>query len=165
MNILDIIDWGCRGVTAIALIWGFVLWAKGIIPVLYRLGNGLARRKIAIFAEVKNLESMKNLLEDTNLFDQKNIFGITKRDEIERAESKHASLYLVYWEDWDKKDIDAILHIKKDECALIIYAPPRSIPPTQMKELELKRNISVTNFRGRLLNDIVTAMITTSYQK
>jgi hypothetical protein len=34
-----------------------------------------------------------------------------------------------------------------------------------MRNLDGKRHTAVTNFRGRLLNDIVTAMITTSYEK
>ena len=34
-----------------------------------------------------------------------------------------------------------------------------------MSLLDKKRNVVVNNFRGRLLNDIVVSMITTSYEK
>jgi hypothetical protein len=46
---------------------------------------------------------------------------------------------------------------------MIVYAPYNKgrIPDDQMENLDGKRNTSVTNFRGRLLNDVVTAMITT----
>ena len=57
--------------------------------------------------------------------------------------------------------------MKSDTCALIIYVPRvlGLIPEEQMKKLDESRNTAITNFRGRLLNDIVTAMITTSYAR
>ena len=119
-------------------------------------------RKIAIFAKSENLNSLQNLLTHSGLFNQKNIIGITKKEDIGAAEL--ATLYLVQWNDWFK-DIDDILRQRKDGEALIVYAPggPGSIPKDKMKVLDGKRNTAVTNFRGRLLNDVVTAMITTSY--
>ena len=98
------------------------------------------------------------------MFKEKNICGITKKEYIGKAEK--AGLYLVYWHDWTN-DIADILNKKPDECALIVYVPfeRERIPDEQMKKLDSKRNTAVTNFRGRLLNDIVTAMITTSYEK
>jgi len=142
-------------------IYGIILWVKGIIPAVYRLGNGLAKRKIAIFAKGDNAVSLKNLLTDSKLFRQKNIFEITSREDIGKAEE--ASVYLVYWHDWIN-DILEIINQKPDKYAMVIYAPydKGEIPDEQMKVLDGKRHTTVTNFRGRLLNDIVTAMITTS---
>jgi len=54
-------------------IYAIVLWGNGIAPVLYRLGNGLANRKIAIFAKGDNRSSLKNLLLDSGLFKEKNM--------------------------------------------------------------------------------------------
>jgi hypothetical protein len=34
-----------------------------------------------------------------------------------------------------------------------------------MKKIDGHRHTAVTNFRGRLLNDILTAMMTTAYEK
>ncbi|MBI4085670.1 MAG: hypothetical protein HY433_00255 [Candidatus Liptonbacteria bacterium] len=151
-------------VLAAAIIWGFILWARGITPVLLRLGNGLAKRKIAIFAKGENVGSLRNLLLDSKLFNQKNICEITKLDDIGRAEN--AALYLVFWHDW-ATNIEEILRQKSDQCALVVYAPYdlSRIPDEQMKNLDGKRHTAVTNFRGRLLNDIVASMITTSYEK
>jgi len=127
------------------------------------MGNGLAKRKIAIFAKGDNLNSLKNLLVHSELFNKKNILEITKKEDIGVAE--RATLYLVFWHDWTI-EIESILQQKKDGSALIVYAPPDlgPMPEEQMKNLDSKRNTAVTNFRGRLLNDIVTAMITTSYK-
>jgi len=148
----------------IGFIWAIVLWIRGISPALYRLGNGLAKRKIAIFAKGDNINSLKSLLCDSGLFREKNIFEITNISDIGKAEE--ASVYLVYWHDW-ADDINQVLDKKLDKCALVVYAPydKGRIPDEQMKDLDGKRHSAVTNFRGRLLNDIVTAMITTSYDR
>lgn len=145
-----------------AFIWGVVLWVRGIFPALLRLGNGLAKRKIAVFAKGDNVSSLRDLLTDSKLFRKKNIIEITKADDIGRAEE--ASVYLVHWHDWATNIAD-VLAKKPDSCALVVYAPydMGRIPDEQMKNLDGKRHTAVTNFRGRLLNDIVTAMITTGY--
>ncbi|MFZ2522063.1 MAG: hypothetical protein WAX44_00365 [Minisyncoccia bacterium] len=151
-------------VLVVGIIWGFILWTTGVSPALYRLGNGLAKRKIAVFAKGDNVSSLRSLLTDSKLFREKNIFEITNTVDIGKAEE--ASVYLVFWHDW-ADDITQILNKKPDACALIVYAPYEKgrIPDEQMKNLDGKRHTAVTNFRGRLLNDIVTAMITTSYEK
>ncbi|MBI2356134.1 MAG: hypothetical protein HYV13_02940 [Candidatus Doudnabacteria bacterium] len=143
----------------VGVIYAVFLWARGILPVLYRLGNGLAKRKIAIFAKGDNLSSIKSLLADSKLFRQ-NIIEVPSKNDLGRAEE--ASIYLVYWHDWSG-EINDILDKKPDRCPMIVYAPYNKgkIPDDQMENLDGKRNTSVTNFRGRLLNDVVTAMITT----
>ncbi len=147
-----------------ALSYGVFLWTRGIFPALLRLGNGLAKRNIAIFGATENSASLKRLLIDSGLFRAKNILAIAKPEDIGVAE--RASVYLVFWPDWADR-IGQILNKKPDGCALIVYAPRDRgpIPENLMKELDGHRHTAVTNFRGRLLNDIVTAMITTSYEQ
>ncbi len=146
------------------LIYALTLWARGVFPALLRLGNGLAKRRIALFAKGDNMSSLKSLLMDSKLFKAKNICEIGMTKDIGRAES--ATMFLVFWPDW-AADMPEILNKKSDECALIVYAPydKGRIPDEQMKNLDGKRHTAVTNFRGRLLNDIVASMITTSYEK
>lgn len=141
-------------------ILGFIAWTKGILPVLVRLGIGLAKRKIAIFANGE-FSSLKNLLMDSNLFKEKNIIHIPSIKDI--GSSTKATVYLVSWTDW-QNNIDNILNKIEYGTALIIYAQPRTIPDDQMKKLDQNRNVVVSNFRGRLLNDIVISMITTGYE-
>ena len=146
------------------LVYALILWGKGIAPVLYRLGNGLANRKIAIFAKADNRSSLKSLLLDSGLFREKNILEISSANDLGKAEE--ASVYLVFWHDW-ADDIEDILSMKPDKCALIVYAPFHldRIPNERMIDLDGKRHTAVTQFRGRLLNDIVTSMITTQCEK
>lgn len=155
-------------ISTLVVIGSFVLaviaWVKGIFPALLRLGNGLAKRKIAIFAKSDSLSSLTNLLVDSGLILEKNVIKITKADDFGKAEQ--ATLLLVYWPEWKEK-MTQIRNIKKDGEALVIYAPRSAglIPENIMSELDTKRNVTVVNFRGRLLNDIVTTMITTGYTK
>jgi hypothetical protein len=139
--------------------WGTL---SGILPVLVRLGRGLAKRQIAIFAKGDRLQSLKALLLDSKLFKENNIKEVTSVCDIGRAEG--ITFFLVFWEDW-KDEIDHILSSKNDKTALIVYAPVElgDIPQERMQQIGERRNVTVTNFRGRLLNDIVVSMITTSY--
>jgi len=148
----------------LGIIYAVGLWASGVLPALLRLGNGLAKRKIALFAKADNLSSLKSLLMDSKLFKARNICEISKKEDIGRAET--ATMFLVYWPDWTA-DLAEILRNKRDECALIVYAPydKGKIPDAEMKNLDGRRHTAVTNVRGRLLNDIVASMITTSYEK
>ncbi len=161
---ITFLDWVGYATTVyflLTLALGIYAGLKGIIPPLVRLGNGLSRRKIAIFAKGDNLKTLRNLLEDTKLFNKKNMIDISSSGDFGRAE--RATLFLIFWDDWKDK-IDEILRVKKDNTALVVYAPPGSIPPVEFAKLDSQRNVMVSNFRGRLLNDIVVSLMTTGYQ-
>jgi len=160
LDFFNIISISSTVIVVITTIAGIIGWIMGICPAIYRLGNGLSKRKIAIFAKGDNTMSLKNLLIDSRLFRQKNIFEITKKEDIGKAEE--ASLYLVQWNDWSD-DISKILSMKNDKCAMIVYAPNdgERVPSNQMQELDSKRYVTVANFRGRLINDIIISMMTT----
>ncbi|SRR5579875_471332 len=161
---IDWIDWISRGTTVLVIvtaIYGFYAWGKGILPAVIRLGNGLSKRKIAIFAKGDELRSLEELLLSSKLFNKKNITGISSVRDLESTEQ--ATLFLVSWLDW-QDHMTEVWHAKKGSTVLIVYAPPRSIPEDKMKELDGKRNVIVVNFRGRLLNDILVSLMTTGYQ-
>ena len=141
-------------VTFLTIAWmGLFAW--------YRIGRGLAKRKIAIFAEAQ-FEELKHLLVDSRMIKEKNISKIGP-GEIGRAQS--CSLYLVHYAPFKDK-IEEILARKRDSDALIVYAPPGEgrVEPEIMTKVNEQRNSTVVNFRGRLLNDIFTSMVTTSFK-
>jgi hypothetical protein len=164
----DVVSWLGNVSTIIVIIASLVtayLCIRGFVPVLIRLGNGLWKRKIAIFANSDaSFSSLKDLIKDSKLFNHTNIFRISGVHDLGIAEK--ASVLLVYWPEW-KDDIDKVLNKKKDGTAMVVYAPPSlgPVPPTQMALLETHRNVVLSNFRGRLLNDLVVSMITTGYEK
>lgn len=146
------------------LIVAVFTWSSGAIPVLLRLGNGLAKRKIALFAKGDHLTELRSLLIDSKIFSSKNIIEISSVQDLGRADQ--TSLFLVFWHDWEV-DVDKILSKKNDQTALIVYAPRDlgDVPNTKRDQINEHRNSILTNFRGRLLNYLVSSMITTSYQQ
>ena len=108
-------------------------------------------------------DSLESLLLDSRLFRNRNLISIRDNGDIEKGRS--ATLFVVYWPDWIQ-DIVEILQQKKDGTALIVYAPQDKgiIPKETLTALNKKRNVMICNFRGRLMNDIVVSMITTSYE-
>lgn len=158
--IFDWLGYASTVVVLASLAYGLFLWACGIAPVLVRLGNGLARRKVAIYAKGDMLRSLEDLLHDCKLFSKANIIGIATDGDIRKSEE--ATIFLVNWSDWGSQ-IESILQHKKDGTAMVVYATHGSISQEMMTRLANERNTAVCNFRGRLLNDLVTSMITTSY--
>lgn len=162
-----IFDWTGYVSTAIvigAVIWRAYLWYTGVSPALKGLGNGLAKRRIALFAKNADLDGLRQTLLRSELFRDANIINVQQPADI--GSSEDASVFVVNWPDWSEQ-IDTILQKKKDRVPLIVYCPRTAdpIPPEIMRKIDGHRNTAVSNFRGRLLNDIVTAMITTSYEK
>lgn len=155
------------GLTTTLLLLGTIIYdistmGSGILPVLWRLGKGLACRKIAVFAEGDNFSSLNAMLVDSNLFKGKNIVQITNR-EIKKAEG--FNLFVMHWKS-AKEHLTEILNCKMDSTALIIYAPQDegSLSREEYQEINRHRNTVLVNFRGRLINDIVSSLITTSFE-
>lgn len=163
IKILDIIGYGTTCIVVVAFLAGIYKWVTGISPALWRLGKGLASRKIAVVAESDGFTSLKNLLIDSNLFKERNIIQVTGK-ELKKA--ANYTLLLAHWGSISSH-LDSILSDKRDETALLIYAPQEEglIPREELGKINQHRNVIVVNFRGRLLNDIVTSLITTSYEK
>lgn len=146
----------------ILFLYAIYIVLNGVLPVWIRLGKSLHGKKIAVYAE-QDFESLKSLLVDSGIFKKKNITKISK-DSIEKGET--FTMMLVNYPEFPEK-LEAIMQSKKDSDSLIIYAPHSfgRLDNDIMKNINSKRNSIVVNFRGRLLNDIVTSMITTVYEK
>ncbi len=144
--------------TVVTFLYTFWIVVKGVMPVWYRLGLALTKRKIVIFAKDDNYENLKNVLVESDLFKEKNIKMIDEKS-IQKAEND--SILLVHWNSY-KDNLEKILSIKKDTSALIVYAPTEEgrIDENSMAEMSKHRNVIIVNFRGRLLNDVLVSMMT-----
>ena len=149
-------------VAVIGVLGTTYLVLKGVIPVWYKLGISLSKRKISIFAGEK-FNELKDVLIDSGMFRTKNIVQIDK-EAIKKAEK--TSFYIIHYSFY-KNNIDEIISLKKDSDAMIVYAPQDEgfIEQDILNKLNSQRNTIVVNFRGRLLNDILISMITTSFSK
>jgi len=149
-------------ITVIAIIYKIICVVVGITPVVFRLGIGLWRRRIAIFGSADFCSSIQTTLIDSKIFKAKNICHV-QADNIDKAKTE--TIFLVDWESFGMH-IDQVFTSRKNQnTAIVIFAKPASIPPEKMPEIANRANTVVVNFRGRLLNDILTSLITTSYDK
>lgn len=157
-----IIVGGLSTVSAIvAVLYGVYTIISGVLPVWIRLGRGLSNKKIAIYAE-NEFDDFKDLLVDSGLFKKGNIEKVTN---VSLSKGERHSMMLVNYNEFDNK-IDDILKFKKDSDSLIVYVSNGvRVPPNIMESINNHRNSIVVTFRGRLLNDIVTSIITTAYEK
>jgi hypothetical protein len=147
------------GFTVVMLFIGAI---RGIIPVLWRLGKSLYNRKIALYAEGE-ATSLRSTLIDSNLFKKKNIDLIGSK---ELAKGRDHSMMIVYYPEFKNYILD-IISLKNDSDSLIVYAPSSGgrIDNEILDAINAQRNSIIVNMRGRLLNDILTSMITTNYAK
>lgn len=136
---------------------------KGVLPVWIRLGFGLSQRKIAIFADEKQYTNLEMMLVDSQIFPPSNIRQYRKGSVKSAAGT---SILLVHWAACSEF-IDEILEIKRASDALIVYAPKheKELSLQDMEKITNQPNSILVNFRGRLLNDILVSMITTSYKR
>lgn len=143
--------------TLITLIAFFIPRVRHFVILLYRIIKGFYNRKVAIFANADEFNNLKNVLLDTDLFHEKNIIQI---DEKSISKAEDSTIYLVDFSSFHEQ-LNEILRLKKDKTALIVYAPNKDISKDKFEEISNLRNTTITNFRGRLTNDIVSFMMTT----
>lgn len=153
------------GVSSILFMFSIIIvvlqCVKGLFPVLWRLGRALNGRTIAFYVQDETGGDIRSLLEDSGVFKKKRIKVIVPS----AADSGDKySLHLVHYSSCRSCLADILKNVKSSH-ALVIYAPQNegTIPQKDLEEINKKRNVFVVNFKGRLLNDLVSAMITTSF--
>ncbi len=163
-SVLDVLGYPATILVTVALIVKIVQRLRGVVPVGMRIGKGLSTRKIALFATGEGLATLREVVLRSSLIKEKNLVGVPNMAEF--ANHEGTDFFIAYYPDW-KENFNEILNKKTDQIPLLIYSPAGSerIEQPIMEQIDLRRNTAVSNFRGRLLNDIFTAMITTNYEK
>jgi hypothetical protein len=147
-------------VAIIGLIYRITSMILGLSPLIFRVGKALWRRKIAIIANSEAFSSLNETLSDSGIFKRKNIIHITPEN-IDKIKSY--SIILVDWESCTDNIEKVFTARKSDMTAVIISANAGAIPRERMPQIANKSNTVVVNFKGRLLNDILNSLITTSF--
>lgn len=145
---------------AVGVMYRVICIALGVTPLVFRIGKAIWLRKVGIIGSSDAFSSLKDCITDTNIFKEKNVIHIPL-DNIEKVKE-----YTILLADWDTcgHKIDQVFLSRKDHnTAVIIFAKAGSIPHDKMAEIANKSNSVVVNFKGRLLNDILTSLITTSF--
>lgn len=151
--------------TTVLIFCGFVYriacWIFCVTPIAFRFGIALQKRKVAIFGDAVAFNILKNCLIDSKIFKSKNIIHVPL-DNIDKAKNK--TIFLVDWSSFGENIENIFAARKNDQVPIVIFAKPASITQDKMIEIENRTNTVVVNYRGRLMNDILTSLVTTSYE-
>jgi hypothetical protein len=150
-------------VALLALVVNFAGWLLGIAPLMKRLGLGRWYREICVVAgkEYKDLETD---LVNSGVFRGKNIRQVSLKN---LADIKNADLLLVDYR-YVADKIDEVLSNKQSRAGMVVYYPiidKDRISDDVAKRINNQSHTTLTNFRGRLINDILITLISTSYEK
>lgn len=155
--------------TAVAVLsfFGLVLgWLLGITPLLYRLGLGRWLRKISIVANADNFTSLKADMVDSGVFRERNIDHISS---LHLSKVKEANLLLLDYGSFTEQQVKTVIRDKPSAAGMVVYFPGFSqtnrIPDDIAKLINNEPHTVLVNFRGRLINDILTTLLSTSYAK
>ncbi len=149
-------------ITFIAIAYKTICFFWGVTPLVLRLGIALWKRKVAIFGDANSFSSLKLMLVDSGIFKENNIANI---DSTALSKAKKFDIYLVDWAS-SSNYINQIFDCRPtDQTPVIIFAAPKAIPEDKLFDIANKSNTVIVNFRGRLMNDLLTSLVTTSYDK
>lgn len=148
-------------IVLLAVIWRIIRWARGVVPLAVRAGN-IRGSKFAVFAKGDKYDELVSSLDTTRLYNKKSFFKVATVNDMDIAEGKQ--IFIVNWEDWSD-DIQKILDKKTTKTGVVIYAKPGIIPRPTMDMLQTCNFVTVTNFRGRLITDLLSMALTIRYAK
>lgn len=146
----------------VAIVYKVICFFWGVTPLALRLGIALWKRKVAVFGNADSFASFKLILIDSGIFKESNIDRI---DLMDITKAKKFDIYLVDWAS-SSAYISAIFDCRPSEqTPVIIFAAPKTIPDDELSSIANKSNTVIVNFKGRLMNDLLTSLVTTSYDK
>jgi hypothetical protein len=138
----------------------------GISPLLYRLGLGRWRRKITVLSNSDTFASLRDDLVSSGVFRAKNIDHVTNNS---LAKVSECNLLLVDYGSFTDKQMKTIIKNKRSSAGMIVYfpdfSPTNRVPDDVMKLINDEPHSVLVNFRGRLINDILITLLSTSYDK
>lgn len=147
-----------------ALAIGFVVLAiMGLVRPAFRFGKGIAWKKVFIVADGETGKEIQCDLERSGLIKPKNILTKTKG---QTGDLNYARLVILDYEYLGNDDVLRIVSNKNPDCGILVYAKPGIIiGPRDMATLNLFQHVSIVNMRGRLVNETLLLMLSTSFTK
>ncbi len=147
--------------TGLATFFG---WTAGVFVVFKRLGMGRWYRKVLVIGSFAETKSLKKDLTDSGVFREKNVSEVDGRN---LSDVKDASLILLdYWSLTDGQ-ISTMLANKPRSAGLVVYSPmgKNRIPDNISERINNEPFTTIVNMRGRLVNDLLITLMSTSYDK
>lgn len=131
---------------------------------VWRFGLALSWKKIVVIASDEDYHDLEEDLSDSGLIKKKNIMRVSAK---QLAKAKEALLLIIVYEYLSKDEFEEVVKEKNVRCGLIVYCPPGK-GPISSEEMALLNKTTFTvlcNFRGRLINDVLLMMLSTSFKK
>jgi len=128
--------------------------SRGIIPAFYKLALSLSEKQIVVVADADKSPSIEDALENTDIILPHNVTAL-KLGDLGRLDAYHV---VVLQYDYLKDRLDDAFNYRNSQSVVVIYAPPRSITDEHMEIIEREHNCLVTNHRGRLIVDVISAL-------
>lgn len=159
------------GVDIVIRVLGFIFLVvvgfgvfTGLAQATWRFGLALSWKKVYVFGAPDDFATIQSDLVDSGLIRKKNIESIAhgRQADIDKA------LLIVYaCKKENGRFLDEVLKRKKSRCGLIVYCPsgPKALAQEQITKINDAPFTTVCNFRGRLVNDVLLMMLSTSFTK
>lgn len=162
-NIIGCIETICTGLGLAAGLAIFVGSLAGITQAMCRFGLALFAKRIAIIAGSDDFNDIKKDLVNSGLIKAKNIQHVTNKH---LNEVQSALLVIIVYGYLEYEEFSAVARGKKTQCGLIVYCPPEKgrIDTQGMKLLSMIPFTALCNFRGRMVNDVLLMMLSTSFK-
>lgn len=151
-------------ISILGLFYVVVCWFLGITPMLRRLGLGRWFRKVYIAAKGEAYNNLRSDLIDSGVFREKNIHQITSKS---IAKTKNSDLTLLDYKSFSEDEVKRIISNKQSRAGLVVYFPGGSgrIADDVLTLINNEPHTVLVNFRGRLINDLLVTLLSTSYVK
>lgn len=130
----------------------------------WRFGLALYGKKIMIVSSSDDYHDLEEDLSDSGLIKRKNILHISDK---QLAKANDALLLIVVYGYLNNDDFQSVVRNKSARCGLIVHCPPERgrIDDEEMELLSKSAFTALCNFRGRLVNDVLLMMLSTSFKK
>ena len=129
-----------------------------------RFGLALYGKKVMIVANIEDYGNLEEDLSDSGLIERKNILHISDQ---QLSKTRDALLLIVVYGYLGEEDFKNVVNGKSARCGLIVHCPPEKgrISDEEMNLLSKSKFTALCNFRGRLVNDVLLMMLSTSFKK
>lgn len=164
MTVLGYLDLAFRVFGFIALVAVAGGAVVGVTQALWRFGLALFGKKILVVADGEDFNYIREDLIDSGLIKSRNIEHVSNK----HLEKTHdALLLIVVYGSLVSEDFRDVVKTKSSRCGLIVYCPPEKghIEPQEMKLLSGSPFTALCNFRGRMVNDVLLMMLSTSFKR
>lgn len=130
----------------------------------WRFGLALYGKKIMIISDSDDYRDIEEDLSNSGLIKKKNVLHISNK---QLSKAKDALLLIVVYGYLNNDDFQNVVRNKNARCGLIVHCPPEKgrIAAEEMELLSKSAFTALCNFRGRLVNDVLLMMLSTSFKK